>query len=520
MVDYWDQRLIDAGIIPAPPERIPPLPPTPWLPNGNGYADGDKHRRYGLAALRSEAEALALSPEGQRNHQLNVAVFKLTGLVDAGSLSEEEVTDALTAAARTAGLEEAEITATLRSGRSGSRAKVGARVIPELAPEPEPVVLDAPAADGQAADDAEAERADLHRIAVQRRAYDLRVNDEARDLWTAQRAALMGQLPPPVEKLTDLLAVPDEPAQFRVADLWPMGGRVLLSAQYKAGKTSLMANLLRCLVDGDQFLGRWAPRPVQRVTLLDTELDKDMLRRWLRDQNIRNTGAVDVISLRGRASTFNILDDATRAEWADRIGPTDLVMLDCLRPCLDAIGLSEDKEAGRFLVAFDALCTEAHAAEAFVVHHMGHSEERSRGDSRLLDWPDVLWKIVRDSNDEGEQVESAERYFSAMGRDVNVPEAQLDWTPETRSLMVCGGGRAEKKARSSVADVVEVLSAREYADGLTNRQLVACLGELGVGRNLARRAIKAALDDGVVLGVSGPRNSTIHVLNPSRRLGD
>lgn len=126
--DYWDQRLIDAGLMAAPP--VAPPPPTP-NGNGNGHSsDPGDARRYGLVALRREADALTCCPEGQRNDTLNRAAFNLAGLVDAGALSEEEVDDTLTGAARAAGLDDTEIRATLASGRRGSKAKVGARTIP------------------------------------------------------------------------------------------------------------------------------------------------------------------------------------------------------------------------------------------------------------------------------------------------------------------------------------------------------------------------------------------------------
>jgi len=217
--------------------------------------------------------------------------------------------------------------------------------------------------------------ATLHQIAVTRRAYELRVNDEARSLWTRQRAAAAGQQPPALINLVDLLAQPDQDTTYRIDELLPVGGRVLLAAQYKAGKTSMIANLLRSLVDGDPFLGRLRVEPVQKVVLIDNELDVDMLRRWLRDQGIRNCAAIDLVCLRGRLTTFGITDDTTRADWADIMADTDFIILDCLRPCLDALGLSEDKEAGIFLTAFDALCREAGAREAAVVHHMGHGQE-------------------------------------------------------------------------------------------------------------------------------------------------
>lgn len=498
-------------------------PTTPRiLSTANGHTVADR-RGYAEAALRRESEAVMYAAEGARNDTLNRAAFSLASLVTGGYLGEAEVRDTLTQAAINAGLSYAEIAATLASGERGSATKVGARVLPERPAEDVSVraiaTVSHPAQTAaQTIEITEAEQRDLHEIAVGRKAYELQILDEARALWARQRAAAMGQQPPALVSMADMLAVPDEPARYRVTDLLPIGGRALLAAQYKAGKTSLVANLLRSLVDGDPFLGRFPTDPVGRVVLLDTELDERMLRRWLRDQNIRNTDAIAVLSLRGRLSTFAITDDRTRAQWAATIAGADFIVLDCLRPCLDALGLSEHTDAGVFLAAFDALCREAGAGEATVVHHMGHSQERSRGDSRLLDWPDVLWKIVRDTDDEGNAVESVDRYFSAMGRDVNVAEGLLDWTEATRSLMFVEGSRTDKKARSTAEDIVEIL--RIEADGLTRNQLVTRLQrEYGTGRNIARTAIQTAVADGVLVVVTGPRNSHVHVLNPSRRVG-
>jgi hypothetical protein len=524
MPDPWQERFARYGFGVAEPP-----PPTVLLgPPARPDAEIDyRDRRYAEGALRSEAAELATTAD-HRNDRLNIAALKLAGYVNSGALDENEVIDALTEAGRMASVlgdhpfTDIEIRNTLASGLGAGRAKGLRKGPPDDGQVQE---VDAATINGHKRSQTrqsgteltEAEKEDLHRIAVRRRAYDLRVADEARALWTAQRATLSGQQPPPMVSLTDMLAVPDEPARYRLDDLWPVGGRVLLAAQYKAGKTSLVANLIRSLIDGDAFLGRWAPHRIERLVLMDTELDERMLRSWLRDQNIRNTNAINVISMRGRLSTFNLTDDTIRADWAQRIAGAELVLLDCLRPCLDSLGLSEANEAGRFLIAFDALCTEAGATEALVVHHMGHGQERSRGDSRLLDWPDVLWKIVRDTDDEGEAIEDGDRFFSAMGRDVNVQECQLDWTPETRSLMVCGGGRSERRARDAKVDIAEILSDPRYLNGLSKNQLVGKLKALGHSRDGARRAVDLAVVDSVVLTTDGPYGARLHVLNPSER---
>ena len=55
---------------------------------------------------------------------------------------------------------------------------------------------------------------------------------------------------PPLVRLDEFLATPDEALAYRVDQLWPAGGRVILAAAWKAGKTTLLGNLIRSLVDG------------------------------------------------------------------------------------------------------------------------------------------------------------------------------------------------------------------------------------------------------------------------------
>jgi AAA domain len=265
---------------------------------------------------------------------------------------------------------------------------------------------------------------------------------------------------PPLVRLDEFLAAPDDDLAYRVDRLWPLGGRVILAAAWKAGKTTLLGNLIRSLVDAQPFLGTYDVQPAERVVLIDDELDKRTLRRWLRDQAITHPERVELITLRGNVSTFNIVDPATRSRWTRHIGPGDVLLFDCLRPVLDALGLDESHEAGRFLVAFDALLAEAGIGEAAIAHHMGHAGERSRGDSRLRDWPDAEWRLVRDkTKDDDESDPSAARYFAAYGRDVDQPEQLLGYDHTTRRLTITGGNRKDARVEALIAAVVQYVTA-------------------------------------------------------------
>ena len=334
---------------------------------------------------------------------------------------------------------------------------------------------------------------------------NLKAREEATRIVRKERAGALDQ--PSLVSLTDFLAVEDELAQYRVDGVWPVGGRVVLAAQYKAGKTTLRNNLLRSLVDGVSFLGEFRVEPFEgTVVLIDNELDERMLRRWLRDQGIKNTDRVHVLSLRGRVGSFDLLDDQVRARFANMIRDVNgaVILFDCLRPVLDALGLSEDKDAGRFLVAFDALLAESGASEAVVIHHMGHSGERSRGDTRLRDWPDVEWQLIRETTG-GEQAAEARRFFKAYGRDVNVPEGLLEYDEETRRVTLTGGSRRQTAADKLIPAVLGYLDTHP---GVSQRTIEEGLKEHA--RADVRAAIKQGERQGLVRTAPGPKNATNH----------
>lgn len=322
---------------------------------------------------------------------------------------------------------------------------------------------------------------------VAKKVYELQIRDAAQRKIRADERA--GQPKPARVGLDDFLNHDYGQPTYRVTDLWPTGGRVLLTAQWKAGKTTLVGNTIRALVDAEPFLDRYPVTTGAHVVLIDDELNEATLQAWLRDQDIKNTADVSIISLRGRAATFDILDDDTRTEWAQLLTGSDVIIFDCLRPVLDALGLDENHEAGRFLVAFDTLLAEAGAGEALIVHHMGHHGERSRGDSRLQDWPDALWKVVRDKDDEDDTLDNptGSRYFSAFGRDVDVRQSELTFDPITRHLTLGENAmnRPQATAHRKIVKADEAVIAAVAAHPGINKTTLrkTCAANHGIGRN-------------------------------------
>lgn len=364
--------------------------------------------------------------------------------------------------------------------------------------------------------------------AISYRMDRLRIDREARRRLDAEERPPLAA--PPVRDLDVLLAEPDAETHYVVDQLAPANGRVMLSAQFKAGKTTLVCNLIRCLADNVPFLDRFEiARPPKRIVVIDTELDDNMLRRWLRRQDITNTAAVvDVIGLRGRVASFDPTDEHSRNYWTNRLRNLgcDYLILDCLRPVLDALGLDENHDAGRFLVPFDALLADAGISDALVVQHMGHAGERARGDSRLQDWPDAIWRIVRESD----ELDST-HFFSAYGRDVDVREGQLQLVGDNDHLVYRDGSRkdlkrtnqadkrtanADYRADEALTCVIKLLVGQP--DGVNQSQIFDALEAHEpdkIGRRLAQKALNKGIEDGRLRARVGDRGAKIYTLaNP------
>ena len=341
----------------------------------------------------------------------------------------------------------------------------------------------------------------------------LRVRDTARRIYNAELAPPRPK--PELLTLRQRIARGVPQVSWRIEGWQPAGSRVVLAAQRKAGKTTLVGNLARSLVDGDPWLDSAQVKPTEgRVVILDFEMGTVQLDRWLADQSIANDDRIVPIPLRGRGADFDLFSPECRTEWAERLQGLEAtyLILDCLGPVLNALSLSEDREAGRFLTQLDALLIEAGVPDTVVVHHMGHVAERSRGDSRLRDWPEVEWRLVRA---EGEN-DASPRFLSAYGRDVDVAESQLGYDAATRRLTLIGGSRSGAAARAALADVVTRLD--DVGEASTNEVEQTLLAETSHRRAAIRAALKIGTAEGVLTETPGKHNAHLYsVSSPVRR---
>lgn len=340
---------------------------------------------------------------------------------------------------------------------------------------------------------------------------------------------------PPMINLADLLAEPvADHDLFLIDRLWPKSGRVLFGGPSKAGKTTGVDNALRSLVDGVPFLGEFAVRQaVTRAVVIDLELTHEMSRDWFGRLGFAHPERVDVIAMRGLARMLDLSDPSLRSEWVERLRGADVVVLDCLNPVLDALGLHVT-QVTRFLNLLDEVLIEAGVPHAMVVHHH-NDDEQIGGGNKVRGWSDALWNtLMLDRHDP-----ASPRFFVAQVRGGGVDEGRLGFDPETGALTYEGGTRAEAAtaARSSTKQaratqeraerkagraedhlrLVAALAADE-ADSWTAGDIASLLAE---HTDLSSRRVKDARIKAVRIGLvseqPGPGNSKVYALTPEAR---
>ena len=227
-------------------------------------------------------------------------------------------------------------------------------------------------------------------------------------------------------------------SEWLIEDLFQNGGSVLLSAQYKAGKTTFVLNLMRSLTVGPSslFLGKYrVPEPL-RVAWFDLELGQAKAHKWLREMRGLNRSNASMKDLKGRGRTLDLRSGVLFNALARQLRESrmDVLIVDPISPVMSALGLNENEanSVRPLLDAFDALAAEAGLRGVVIVHHAGHeAANRARGSSAFMDWASALWNLTK----EGDHLDATRR-FSAMGRDVAVEPIPLDYDPAERRYRV------------------------------------------------------------------------------------
>lgn len=331
----------------------------------------------------------------------------------------------------------------------------------------------------------------------------LRLRAEAAELHATEQHARVWTPPTDRGPLAYELTLPDDDALWRLRGLLGVGHNALLVAGRKAGKTTMVSNLVRAYVDGEPFLGRFGVTSTDRaVAVFNYEVDERQYRRWLREVGIVNAGRVFVLHLRGRSLPLkNPRVRSWVTGWLRDRGVGLWIVDPYSRAYVGSVDNGNDEaQVGPFVDTLDVIKAEADVSELVMPVHTPKAradagEEAAIGSQRLEGWADAMWYLTRDA-------ETGLRFLRAEGRDVDVPEEQLSYDATTRALTFGGWDRAGQR-RNADADAL-IAYVTEHP-GCTGRDIT---NELGWGNDRLKRARSAAT--GKVRTATGKNNSQLH----------
>lgn len=297
-----------------------------------------------------------------------------------------------------------------------------------------------------------------------------RIRKEATRIIKEEEASATYKEPIFVRSLKEELQLPEIEAQWVIRDIFPQGANISITAQYKAGKTTLINDLARSLADEIKFLDYFQePTHKRRIVIFNYEVSENQYRRWMKDVEIKQSERVTLVHLRGERLPII-------SERVQRLIISILQDLDCQTWIMDPfarafVGSGDENsnsDVGLFLDTLDFIKKQASVDNLVIPMHTGraqeHGIERARGATRLDDWADVRWLLSK--TEEG-------RFFSADGRDVFLEQQALAYDDASRRLKL-GGASAKVAKKMALEDQwVEVVIANP---GKTTSELLSLLG--------------------------------------------
>jgi hypothetical protein len=354
-------------------------------------------------------------------------------------------------------------------------------------------------------DDDRMTEADLYALELEREVRRQTMQREARGIVLAAEA-LSAWTRPPAWSLGALLAEPEQPIMWTVERLLPTGSNVVINAQFKAGKTTLLINLIRALADGKPFLGDFPISDTTdgRIAFWNYEVSAQMMTRWLRRAGIHNVDKVCGLNLRGFGTP---LLAPPIMEWAvEELKRNDVRhwLPDPWGRMIVGTDENSNTEVGRWLDVLDTIKERAGVENLILPAHTGRTpqeqgSERARGATRLDDWADVRWLL---------SVKEETRYFRAHGRDVDVDEGHLTFDPLTGSLTYSEGGRVWEGKGADVEH--RILMGLMTQPGQSRNALAKGLGGRREG---VLKAVKVLLSQGMIVELEGG-------LHPGKRVSE
>lgn len=334
------------------------------------------------------------------------------------------------------------------------------------------------------------------------------------------------------------LSMPQERRRWLADRLIGADHNVIVSALYKAGKTTLAVNLAAHLAAGEPFLGRetrgdwsgdvsvsywnlevsrddfkeeyargldmpggvcswWDGRPAATVPqcpawkdpgFLDSECCQECpgdWRTWVRVAHLRNF-------------PVPLLDGAGAREWAmNQLRGCRVWVIDTWGRFCAWHGVDPVDNAGvsDLLARLDEFKAEAGIGCVIFTAHTPHAarvdrtQERAMGAQSFSAWADALVSLTIN--------EAGERFVSASGRGVSMAETRIEFAPGTTRLVTAGGSRADADDFRLRFQLLKLIGSQPGIGAKALRD--ACGGAVGK----TDQAVAALVKDGQVVKITG-----------------
>jgi hypothetical protein len=276
--------------------------------------------------------------------------------------------------------------------------------------------------------------------------------------------------------LGDFLTQSEEPLDYIVPSLLPVGETVLLVAPPKAGKTLLATDLIFAVATGeDTFLGEQCKRG--RVLLISVDESSSSTRSKLLKRGFRSSDG-EMVQVMTR---FDISQMSTLEERLESFRPS-LVIIDSLRRINHGRQVSENSaEFADTIYSLKELLNK-YGASGVLIHHSCKDKEATgvnkvRGSSAIAAAAWGIWQLEHQLKETGQgknkkfefDPKDPNRIFSAILRDAEGQRFRIELDPETNHWInhgELGEDCAAPDTPSIRQRVRNVLELNRHRDGL------------------------------------------------------
>ena len=142
----------------------------------------------------------------------------------------------------------------------------------------------------------------------------------------------------------------------------------------------------------------------------------------------------------------------------------------------------------------DDVLDRAGVEQLVMLVHAGNDATKIRGATALTDHPDGIWYLIKD--------DQKNRYFSAIGRDIEIPEGQILFDKTTAQLSFTGEDKRATRDLSSRERITEFVKANPGGNASVIDE------SIGGTKAFKIKIRKQLVKEGLITVRKGPNNSS------------